>query len=99
MNIQTDIPCIQSRLYSLQFYKQVFVKNYTKMNRRHSNTKKNIPILADGSTDILVQEQELVYLRYVDSSGQAQTILSNITYDVVFYNPHWLIQPRDLKDI
>ena len=37
-----------------------------------------ISILADSSTVISVQEQELVYIRYVDNSGRAQTILANI---------------------
>lgn len=37
-----------------------------------------ISILSDGSTDISVVEQEVVYVRYIKSNGRADTVLVNI---------------------
>jgi len=37
-----------------------------------------ISILVDGSSDITVMEQELVYARYSNALGQAETVLANI---------------------
>ena len=34
--------------------------------------------LADGSTDISVLEQELVYIRFINSEGVAKTVMANI---------------------
>ena len=37
-----------------------------------------ISILSDGSTDVSVVEQEVVYIRYIKANGQADTVLADI---------------------